>query len=58
MYWFWSKIGPFQNISFQLYESRGYKKSSDKKNSPEMDELERDMSPLQFLASNFEKQKS
>ena len=42
---------------FQHYESRGYQKSSDKKNSPEMDELERDISPLQFLASNFEKQK-
>ena len=33
-----------------------YKKSSDKKNSPEMDELELDLAPLQFLASNFEKQ--
>ena len=43
---------------FQHYESRGYQKSSDNKNSPEMDELERDVPPLQFLASNFEKQKS
>ena len=38
--------------------SRGYKKLSDKTNSQEMDELERDPAPLQFLASNFEKQKS
>ena len=43
---------------FQHYVSRGYTKSSDKKNTPEMDELERDPIPLQFLASNFEKQKS
>ena len=36
---------------------RGIKNRRIKKNSPEMDELERDISPLQFLASNFEKQK-
>ena len=34
------------------------KKHRIKKNSPEMNELERDPAPLQFLASNFEKQKS
>ena len=49
---------PFQNMVFRHHEPRGYQKSSDKKNTPEMDELERDPIPLQFLASNFEKQKS
>ena len=36
----------------------GYKNLSDRKNSPEMKELERDLVAIQFLASNFEKQKS
>ena len=35
-----------------------YKKSSDIKNSSEMSELERDLSLVQNLSSNFEKQKS
>ena len=36
----------------------GIKNHRIKKNSPEMAELDRDPAPLQFLASNFEKQKS
>ena len=48
----------FTKFVFQGYDHKVYKKSSDKKNTPEMDELERDPAPLQFLASNFEKQKS
>ena len=43
---------------FRIYDQRGYKKSPDDKNSPEMNELERDLIAVQFLASNFEKQKS
>ena len=35
----------------------GIKNHQIKKKSPEMDELERDVTRLQFLASNFEKQK-
>ena len=46
-------IGNFWN-----YDRRGYQKSPDDKNSPELDELERDLIPVQFLASNFKKQKS
>ena len=37
-------------------DQRGYQKSSDDKNSPEMDELELDLNRVQFLVSNFEKQ--
>ena len=36
----------------------GKQKSPDDKNSPELDELERDLIPVQFLASNSKKQKS
>ena len=44
---------------FQGYDHKpeGYNIFSDDKNSPEMNELVRDLAPLQFLASNFEKQK-
>ena len=40
-----------------MWSKKIYKKSSDQKNTPEMNELERDMIPLKILASNFEKQK-
>ena len=55
---FWLFFEILSKMFFQHYESRGYQKLPDKKNTPEMDELERDPVPLQFLASNFEKQKS
>ena len=40
-----------------MWDKGGYQKIKFRKNTPEMNELERDMNPLQFLASNFEKQK-
>ena len=55
------KISSFFSIILFLKiskgSSEGYKKSPDHKNSPEMNELERDLIAVQFLASNFEKQK-
>ena len=38
-------------------DQRGYQNSSDDKNYPEMDELELDLNRVQFLVSNFEKQR-
>ena len=43
---------------FSNSDQRGYQKSSDDKNSPELKELERDLIPVYFLASNSKKQKS
>ena len=57
MYWFWSKIRSSKSIVLQGYDHKGYQKSFFQKNSPEMNELERDLTPVKFLASNFEKQK-
>ena len=39
-------------------DQRGYQKSSDDKNSPEMDELEQALIPVKILSENIEKQKS
>ena len=44
--------------NFQRWSRGIYKNTSDHKNSPEMNELERDLIAVQFLGSNFEKQKS
>ena len=44
--------------SFRKYEPRGYQKSSDHKNSPEMNDSERDLIPLLILSKSVEKQKS
>ena len=44
-------------IFLQGYDHKGYQKLSDDKNSPEMNELERVLTPAKILTSNFEKQK-
>ena len=45
----------FVTDNFQRWSRGIYKNTSDHKNSPEMNELERDLIAVQFLASNFEK---
>ena len=48
-----------QNVGYASNcDQRGYQKLSVQKNTPEMNELERDVIPVQFLASNSKKQKS
>ena len=47
----------FNVDNFQRWSREIYKNTHDHKNSPEMNELDRDMIAVQFLASNFEKQK-
>ena len=48
---------PQNHHFFRKYEHRGYKKSSDHKNSPEMNDSERDLIIVEFLSKLIEKQK-
>ena len=42
----------------QNYDERGFQKSSDDKNSPEMDVSERDLTPVKISASNSKNSRS
>ena len=51
------KFVHFWNAFFQTTDRRGTKKSSDRKNSPDLSVSERDLIPVKFLWKNIEKQK-